>query len=87
MFQLRPVLANHVFALPTVTLARLHGSLWIELFQLVELTEIMRQRDDQPFAELLNRARYCELTKDDKQILKSREVEVNSAVYRKNSVS
>ena len=51
MYQLQPVLQNHVFASPRDDYARLHGSQWQENFQMVELTENMRQRDDLQFAE------------------------------------
>lgn len=32
-------------------------NLWTDLFKMFELTEIMRQKDDKDFAELLNRLR------------------------------
>ena len=32
-------------------------NLWSEYFKIYELTEIMRQKDDKKFAELLNRLR------------------------------
>ena len=38
--------------------------LWWDLFQIVELDEIMRQRDDSPFAEMLNRLRIKKKEED-----------------------
>ena len=35
---------------------------------MIELTEIMRQKDDQPFTELLNRFRTASQTEDEKVI-------------------
>ena len=50
-YQLPPVRAGLPICAPN------NCDLWIDNFQFVELTEIMRQRDDATFAELLNRLR------------------------------
>ena len=54
----QPVLQHHVFGQPSDAYARLHtignGSLWEEKFKLMELDEIMCQKDDKEFAMLLN---------------------------------
>ncbi|XP_072042907.1 uncharacterized protein [Amphiura filiformis] len=56
--------------------------LWNPLFQIVELTEIMRQRDDAIFAQMLNRLRVRKRTepleKADKKLLESRIVKDNA---------
>ena len=49
----------------------LHGSLWQENFQFHELTQVVRQKNQQ-FAELLNRVRIAQMNEDDESILKSR---------------
>ena len=55
--------------------------LWNTLFQIVELTDIMRQRDDAIFAQMLNRLRTRKrkepIIEQDRQLLKSRVVSVN----------
>lgn len=38
--------------------------------RMIELTEIMRQKDDQPFANLLNRFRTASQTEDDMKVIK-----------------
>ena len=43
-------------------------------FKMIELTEIMRQKDDQPFTELLNRFRTGTQTEADIQCIQSRSV-------------
>ena len=48
------------------------GSLWVDKFQMIELTEVMRQRGDSPFSELLCRVRTNSCTSDDIYTLKSR---------------
>ena len=46
-------------------------------FKMIELVEIMRQKDDQPFIELLNRVRVAQHTDADKQTIQSRAIDVN----------
>ncbi len=74
LFQLQPVRQGHVFDLPSDAYAKLYGSLWQENFQLFELTQTMRQRDDMAFAELLGRVRTASCTAEDIATLKSREI-------------
>ena len=74
LYQLRPVAQPHVFAEVGDAYARLHksGSLWIDKFKMIELDEIMRQRDDSQFAQLLCRVRTATYTDEDINILESR---------------
>ena len=53
------------------------------VFKMIELTEIMRQKDDKPFTELLNRLRTATHTEDDLKIIQSRSSDnsVNNANY------
>ena len=46
-------------------------NLWTDRFKMFELTEIMRQKDDTEFTELLNRLRYNSLTESDKDKVKA----------------
>ena len=52
---LPPVCQPALFDMVSDVYARLHksGSLWRDEFTMLELDEIMRQRDDKTFAELL----------------------------------
>ena len=43
-----------------------------KVFKMIELTQIMRQKDDQSFVQLLNRVRTATQTEDDINIIKSR---------------
>ena len=47
-------------------------NLWKELFTMYELVDIMRQKDDLAFAQLLNRLRLNEMTEEDKQMFQTR---------------
>ena len=48
---------------------------------MIELHEIMRQKDDKQFAETLNRIRTSNHTDDDVQLIKSREIQNTSTLY------
>ncbi|XP_030849505.1 uncharacterized protein LOC105444942 [Strongylocentrotus purpuratus] len=65
LYQLAPVCQRFVFQEVKDLFARLAGSLWQDNFMIAELTEIMRQKDDKEFAELLNRIREGVHTEDD----------------------
>ena len=53
------------------------------VFEIIELTEIMRQKDDKPFTELLNRIRTALHTEDDLKIIQSRSLgnSINNTNY------
>ena len=55
---------------------------WIDEFQLVELDEIMRQRDDTTFAEMC-RVRTDDCTPKDLDTLKSRAITVDTVFLLK----
>ena len=54
-YQLKPVKGQFVFENYTGNYGPLALNLWQENFTIFELTEIMRQKDDKKFAQLLNR--------------------------------
>ena len=72
LYQLPPVCEKPVFALPKSPLARLAGSIWMQLFKLYHLEQIMRQKDDIDFALALNRIRTQDHTHEDIAMLQSR---------------
>ena len=45
-----------------------------KVFKMIELTEIMRQKNDQAFTELLNRVRTASQTDNDIKIIQSRSI-------------
>ena len=55
LFQLQPVMQQYIFIDISNSYGPLATNLWKEHFTLFELTEIMRQKEDRIFAELLNR--------------------------------
>ena len=48
---------------------------------MIELTEIMRQKDDQAFTELLNRFRTATQTDEDIQCIESRVISPDDSNY------
>ena len=65
LYQLKPVSGDWIFNDLTRDATSLASNLWKEHFHIFELTEIMRQKDDMEFAELLNRLRQNSLTDED----------------------
>ena len=61
-------------------------NLWKELFSMYELVDIMRQKDDLAFAQLLNRLRLNEMTEEDKQKLQTRVFDRDTGDYPKDAV-
>lgn len=70
LFQLKPVMDGWIFSQPCQDYGPLATNLWRDNFQMYELTEIMRQKDDKEFAEILNRLRERKHTTDDLAKLK-----------------
>ena len=59
LFQLPPVAQSQLFSRVSDSYAQLYrsGSLWVDEFKMIELTQVMRQKDDGAFCELLCRVR------------------------------
>ena len=83
LYQLPPVGQAPLFSTVSDCYARLYGSgsLWVDHFLMLELTEVMRQRGDIAFSELLCRVRTNSCTSDDIRTLKSREIAADVADY------
>ncbi|XP_071491265.1 ATP-dependent DNA helicase PIF1-like [Diadema antillarum] len=80
-YPLAPVCQRFVFEESVDIFTRLAGSLWEDHFHIAELTEIMRQKDDKLFAQLLNLVREGLHTKDDVMTLMERTVDPNTDGY------
>ena len=77
LYQLQPVAESWIFRSHAASVA---GNLWKDHFKMFELTEIMRQKDDKTFAELLNRLRVGKCTVADRQLLATRQLPKNMKV-------
>ena len=63
LYQLKPVMGQLVFEDYRNNYGPLATNLWTQHFKIYELTEIMRQKDDKKFTQLLNRLRIGSHTK------------------------
>ena len=72
LFQLKPVFDKWIFENSQSGYDEFATNIWTEYFTLFEWTEIMRQKDDKEFAQLLNRFREGKHSEDDIAILKLR---------------
>ena len=72
LFQLKPVFDHWIFENSNDGYTALATNLWQQYFQMFELSEVMRQRDDKDFAEILNRIREGKHTEADIGVLKER---------------
>ena len=83
LYQLPPVGQSMLFSRVSDSYAQLYrsGSLWQDEFQMLELDEIVRQRGDSTFAELLCRVRTDSCTEADIAVLESREIKRDSPNY------
>lgn len=69
---MKPVFDRWIFENPNTSYGSLASNLWADFFTLFELTDIMRQKDDKLFAELLNRLREGKHSEQDIDCLKER---------------
>lgn len=74
LFQLKPVMDSWIFCQSTAgcSLHNIASNIWADNFCLFELDEIMRQKDDLAFAQLLNRLREGNHVIDDIENLETR---------------
>ena len=88
LYQLPPIGQPSLFDKVTDSYANLYksGSLWVDEFNLLELTEIMHQRGERQFVELLCRMRKPECTPEDIQVLKSRVISIDHPQYPVNAL-
>ncbi|XP_070548911.1 uncharacterized protein [Ptychodera flava] len=84
LFQLKPVMDNWIFNDLIKDYGPLATNLWKEYFTMHELTEIMRQKDDEHFAKLLNRLREGNHTDQDMTELQQRIVLPNDHSYNES---
>ncbi len=88
LYQLPLIGQPAIFDKVSDTYAQLYksGSLWVDSFEMVELDEIMRQKNDIRFAKLLCRMRKAECSSKDIELLKSRKITESSRNYPINAL-
>ena len=83
---MKPVNDRLVFLDPKEGATALAPYSWKDHFKIYELVDIMRQKDDLKFAQLLNRLRLNLLTEEDKDDLQKRVVDRLSSEYQRDAV-
>ena len=83
-YELPPVRARAIFSLFENALFNLSHP-WHQ-FKMIELIEIMRQKDNITFTEMLNRIRVGKFTDDDKEKLCNRVIDKNDLNYPHNAL-
>ena len=82
LFQLQPVMDGYIFKdMNNLEYGILAPNIWQELFKMFELHEIMRQRESKQFAEMLNRLREGNHSKEDITKFKERILQSSSTNY------
>ena len=82
LFQLQPVMDAYIFKdMDNLEYGILAPNIWQELFKMFELHEIMRQRESKQFAEMLNRLREGNHTKEDIMKFKEQILQPSSTNY------
>ncbi|XP_061173328.1 uncharacterized protein LOC133182501 [Saccostrea echinata] len=84
-FQLTPIMDGWIFQDLKQNAQALACNLWKENFTLFELDEVMRQKNDLEFAQLLNRLRHNEMTSEDLDIIHKCIIAENSPDYPHNA--
>ena len=74
LYQLQPVMQSYIFMDIATEYGPLATNLWKEYFTMFELTEIMRQKDDQEWKGVLSRIRVCDHTSADIELIMTREI-------------
>ncbi|XP_066928370.1 uncharacterized protein [Clytia hemisphaerica] len=84
LYQLPPIYRDPIYKADCSSMQSIVGfELW-RSFQMAELTEVMRQRDDIDFVDLLNQVRSGELDEEKEELLKSRFITKDSPDYPAN---
>ena len=85
LYQLKPVMGQFIFEDYSRNYGPLATNLWTEYFKIYNLTEIMRQKDDKTFVQLLNRLRTGNHTQNDIKRLKHTKI-TNKHLQNKKSI-
>ena len=86
LYQLKPVGDFFICLYLKKGASSLARNLWKELFTMYELVDIMRQKDDLAFAQLLNRLQLNEMKEEDKQKLQKHIFDRDTGDYPKDAV-
>ena len=74
LYQLQPVMQSYIFMDISTEYGPLATNLWKEYFTIFELTEVMRQKDDDKWKQVLSKIRVCDHTMADIELIMTRQI-------------
>ena len=80
LYQLQPVMQSYIFMDLSAEYGPLATNLWKEYFTIFELTEIMRQKNDDQWKEVLSRIRVCNHTSSDIELIMTRQISQEESI-------
>ena len=80
LYQLQPVMQSYIFMDISTEYGPLATNLWKEYFTIFELTEIMRQKNDDQWKEVLSRIRVCDHTSADIELIMTRQISQEESI-------
>ena len=71
-YQMKPVMDGYIFKNSGKCYTTLAPNVWCDNFKIYSLTEILCQKEEKKFCEILNRLRKAQCTEEDNRIFESR---------------
>ena len=78
---MKPVLNSYVFKNSGREYTALAPNLWCDHFKIFSLEEIMRQRDEKRFCQILNHLCKAQCTEEDNKVFEGRIIDKESSEY------
>ena len=80
-YQMKPVMDGYIFKNSGKCYTALAPNVWCDNFKIYSLTEILRQKEEKKFCQILNRLRKAQCTEEDNRIFESCIVKKDSQDY------
>ena len=80
LYQLQPVMQSYIFMDISTEYGPLATNLWKEYFTIFELTEIMCQKNDDQWKEVLSRIRVCDHTSADIELIMTHQISQEESI-------
>ena len=84
-YQMKPVMDGYVFKNSGKHYTALAPNVWCDNFKIYSLVEIMRQKEEKKFCEILNCLHKAQCTEEDNRVFESQIVKKDSQEYKYNT--
>ena len=81
-YQMKPVMDGYIFKNSGKCYTALAPNVWSDNFNIYSLVEIMHQKEEKKFCEILNRLHKVQCTEEDNRIFESQIVKKYSPEYK-----